>query len=87
MRINGTDHLLRLLTWPAALFIAYILLWYEQYKLTGNPGSTSLFTTLTDWLGFPGHEKAMRLGVATAELITSALIVLPGCWEGLARRR
>jgi hypothetical protein len=29
----------RLLTWPAALYIAGILLWYEQYKLTGNPDS------------------------------------------------
>jgi hypothetical protein len=32
----------RLLVWPAALYIAGILLWYEQYKLTGNPGSVWL---------------------------------------------
>ena len=27
----------RLLCWPAALWIAYELLWYEQFKLTGTP--------------------------------------------------
>jgi hypothetical protein len=77
MRSSSADRVLRLLTWPAALFIAGVLLWYEQYKLTGHPGSTSLFTTLTDWLGFSGHEKAMRLGVATCEIITSVLVLVP----------
>ncbi len=77
MNPTRLDRILRLLTWPAALYIAYILLWYEQYKLTGHPGSTSLFTTLTDWLGFPGHEKAMRLAVAIAEIVASVLVVLP----------
>ena len=77
MNATRLDRILRLLTWPAALYIAYILLWYEQYKLTGHPGSTSLFTTLTDWLGFPGQEKAMRLAVAIAEIIASILVVLP----------
>src|SRR5258708_22630629 len=71
------ERVLRWLTWPAALFIAAILLWYEQYKLTGNPGSVSLFTTLTDWLGFSGHEKAMRLGVAGAEIAASLLVLVP----------
>ena len=56
MRPMTTDRLLRSLTWPAALFIAGILLWQEHYKLTVHPGSTFLFTVLTDWLGFHGHE-------------------------------
>jgi hypothetical protein len=42
------DRVLRLLTWPAALWIAYIFLWYEQYKLLGHPGSVWLFETLSD---------------------------------------
>jgi hypothetical protein len=67
----------RLLTWPAALYIAGILLWYEQYKLTGNEGSVFLFTVLTDWLHLHGHEMAMRLSVATMEIIASALVLLP----------
>ena len=71
------DRILKLLTWPAALFIAYILLWYEQYKLTANPGSTYLFTVLTDWLGFHGHEKFMRIGVGSAELVASVLVLIP----------
>ena len=66
-----------LLTWAAALFIAGILLWYEQYKLTGNPGSVWLFTTLTDWLFLPGYEKPMRLGVASAEILASVLVIIP----------
>ena len=71
------DRLLRLLTWPAALFIAGILLWYEQYKLTGNPGSVWLFTTLSDWLHIRGYEKPFRLTVASAEIIASILVVIP----------
>ena len=67
----------RLLTWPAALFIAGILLWYEQYKLAGNPGSVMLFTTLSDWLWILGYEKPFRLAVASAEIVASVLVVIP----------
>ena len=52
------DRILRPLTWIAAIFIAGILLWYEQYKLTGNPGSVWLFTTLSDWLHIHGYYFA-----------------------------
>ena len=62
--------------WACALWIAYIFLWYLQYKFTGHPGSTELFTTLTDWLGFAGHEKAMRIGVGSAELVAAILVLI-----------
>jgi hypothetical protein len=68
---------MKLLTWPAALLIAGILLWYEQYKLTGNDGSVWLFTTLSNWLYLDGYEKPFRLGVATAEILASVLVVIP----------
>lgn len=71
------DRVLKLLAWPAALFIAYIFLWYEQYKLTGDPGSVELFTILTNGFGLNGYEKPVRLGVATAEITASILVVLP----------
>jgi uncharacterized membrane protein YphA (DoxX/SURF4 family) len=71
------DRTLKTLTWLAALYIAYVLLWYEQYKLTGNEGSVWLFTVLTDWLFLHGHEKAMRLTVAVAEITASVLVLLP----------
>lgn len=71
------QRILKFLTWPAALFIAGTLLWYEQYKLTANPGSVWLFTTLTDWLFLDGHEKAMRLAVASMEILASILVVIP----------
>ncbi len=71
------DRIHRLLTWPAALLIAGVLLWYEQYKLTGNPGSVELFTTITDWLHLGGYEKPLRLSVAIAEIIASVLVVIP----------
>jgi hypothetical protein len=67
----------RLLTWPAALYIAGILLWYEQYKLTGNPGSVWLFTVLSDWLFIDGYEKPFRLFVASLEIGASVLVVVP----------
>ena len=71
------DRIHRLLTWPAALLIAFIFLWYEQYKLTGNEGSVQLFTTLSNWLYLDGYEKPFRLSVATAEIIASILVVIP----------
>ncbi len=71
------DRILRLLTWPAALFIAGTLLWYEQYKLTGNEGSVYLFTILSDWLGIHGYEKPFRLFVAIMEIAASILVVVP----------
>jgi hypothetical protein len=63
--------------WTAAAYIAFIFLWYEQYKLFGHPGSVALFTTLTDWAGFPGYEKVMRLGVGICEIIASVLVLIP----------
>jgi len=71
------ERVLYWLTWPAALWIAYIFLWYEQYKLTGHPGSVWLFQTLADWLFIGGYEKPFRLSVAIAEIAASVLVVLP----------
>jgi hypothetical protein len=63
--------------WLGALYMAFIFLWYEQYKLFGAEGSVDLFTTLTDWLGFHGHEKAMRIGVGSCEIIASLFVLTP----------
>jgi uncharacterized membrane protein YphA (DoxX/SURF4 family) len=71
------ERLLRLSTWPAAFYIAGTLLWYEQYKLTGNEGSVYLFTILSDWLHIHGYEKPFRLFVATLEIIASILVLVP----------
>ena len=71
------DRIHRLLTWPAAFYIAGILLWYEQYKLTGNPGSVWLFTVLSDWLHIHGYEKPFRLFVASMEIAASLLVLVP----------
>ena len=67
----------RLLSWPAALYIAGILPWYEQYKLTGNPGSVWLFMVLSDWLFLDGYEKPFRLVVASVEIAASVLVLIP----------
>ena len=72
---SGMDRVMKILTWPAALFVAGVLLWYEQFKLSGNAGSVELFTTLTDWLGLHGYEAWMRLGVAWAEIAASVLVI------------
>jgi uncharacterized membrane protein YphA (DoxX/SURF4 family) len=69
--------LLHLLCWPAAIWIAYELLWYEQFKLTGNEGSVYLFTILSDWLGTPGGEKPFRLFVASMEIAAAVLVLIP----------
>lgn len=72
-----TENLRNAACWTAAAYIAFIFLWYEQYKLFGHPGSVALFTTLTDWAGFPGYEKVMRLSVAICEIIAAILILVP----------
>ena len=68
---------LQLLPWLLAAFIAYIFVFYLQYKFTGHPGSVDLFTTLTDWLGFHGYEKVMRIGTGSFELLASILLFIP----------
>lgn len=62
------------LAWALAAWIAFVFVWYLQFKFTGDDGSVGLFTTLTDWLGLHGHEKVMRIGTGTAELIAAVLI-------------
>jgi len=63
--------------WAMAAYMAYIFVWYLQYKFTGDDGSVWLFTVLTDWLGFHGHEKIMRIGTGSAELLASILLFIP----------
>ena len=55
-------------------WIAFDFVWYLQFKFTGNDGSTWLFTILTDWLGFHGYEKVMRIGTGSAELLAAVLL-------------
>jgi hypothetical protein len=55
-------------------WIAFIFVWYLQFKFTGNDGSTWLFTVLTDWLGVHGYEKVMRIGTGSAELLAAILL-------------
>ena len=74
---KGRDTVLGAVAWALAAFIAYIFIYYLQFKFTGHPGSVDLFTTLTDWLGFHGHEKFMRVGTGAMELIASALLFIP----------
>lgn len=66
-----------LLPWALALWIAYVFIWYLQYKFTGHEGSVWLFTVLTDWLGFHGHEKFMRIATGAAELTAAILCLIP----------
>jgi uncharacterized membrane protein YphA (DoxX/SURF4 family) len=63
--------------WALAAYIAYIFIWYLQFKFTGDAGSVWLFTVLTDWLGLHGHEKIMRIGTGSAELLASLLLFIP----------
>jgi hypothetical protein len=72
------DIMSRLLDWVAAAisaWIAFVFVWYLQFKFTGDDGSVWLFTILTDWLGFHGYEKVMRIGTGSAELTASILLM------------
>ncbi|MBR0671515.1 DoxX family protein [Neoroseomonas soli] len=76
--MTRADRILRLLAWPAAIWIAYEFLWYEQYKLTGHPGSVNyIFQPLADWFGIPAYEKPFRLTVASLEIAAAALVLVP----------
>jgi uncharacterized membrane protein YphA (DoxX/SURF4 family) len=69
---------LRVLAWLAAGWIAWELLYYEQFKLTGNEGSIDgVFQPLANWFGIPAHEKPIRLGVAILEIVASVLVLIP----------
>jgi uncharacterized membrane protein YphA (DoxX/SURF4 family) len=84
--MTRTDRILRLLAWPAAIWIAYEFTWYQQYKLTAHPGSVDfIFQPLADWFGIPAYEKPFRLGVASMEILASILVLLPWTrpWGGL----
>lgn len=70
-------NVIRSLAGPLAGVIAFVYLWYLQYKFLGHEGSVQLFTTLTDWLHLHGHEKAMRIGVGSMELVASILLLVP----------
>lgn len=67
--------LARALPWGLALWVAYVFVWYLQYKFTGADGSVWLFTVLTDWMGLNGYEKPMRIGVGSAELLAAMLVL------------
>ena len=69
--------ILRWAPWVLAIWIAYVCIWYLQYKFTGHDGSAWLFTVITDWLGLEGYEKAMRIGVGSCELIAAILCLTP----------
>jgi len=75
--LSRPDRILRLLAWPAAIWIAYELTWYQQFKLTGNEGSVHLFTILSDWLGTPGGEQPFRLFVAILEIFCAVFVLIP----------
>ncbi len=74
----ATDRMLKWFAWLPALYAAQIMLWYEQFKLTGAEGSVMLFNTLADWLWISGYEQPFRLTVAIAELIASVLLINTG---------
>jgi uncharacterized membrane protein YphA (DoxX/SURF4 family) len=84
--MTRTDRILRLIAWLPALWIAYEFTWYQQYKLTGHPGSVDfIFQPLADWFGIPAHEKPIRLTVASMEILASLLVLVPltRAWGGL----
>ncbi len=66
--------MLNWIAWALAAWIAFVFLWYLQLKFTGNHDSVRLFTILSDWLGFHGYEKVMRIGVGAIELIITILL-------------
>jgi hypothetical protein len=68
------DRVLNWLSGALSAWIAFIFVWYLQFKFAGNDGSVWLFTILTDWLHFHGYEKVMRIGTGSAELLASILL-------------
>ena len=74
----GPGRAMHAVAWLAAGWIAWKLLRYEQFKLTGNQGSIDgVFQPLATWFGIPTHEKPIRLGVAIAEIAAAVLVLIP----------
>lgn len=74
---SRSDRIFYLLTWVAALYIAWVFLSNEQYKILGHPQAVWLFTLLTDWMHIAGHEKALRLFTASCEVLGAILVLIP----------
>lgn len=72
------------LSWLAAGWIAWELLYYEQFKLNGAEGSIEgVFRPLANWFGLPNHEPAVRWGVALLEIVAATLVInQPSRWVG-----
>jgi hypothetical protein len=74
---TGAEKVRRIVVWLLSTWIFYIFVWYLQYKFTGSYGSVYLFTILTDWLGFHGYEKVMRIGTGSTELVAAIMLFAP----------
>lgn len=72
------------LSWLCAGWIAWEFFYYEQFKLNGAEGSVEgVFQPLANWFGIPGHEPAVRWGVALLEIAAATLVInQPTRWFG-----
>ena len=63
-------------SWLAAGWIAWELLYYEQFKLTGAEGSIEgVFLPLARWIGAPAIEPQLRWGVGLLEIVAATLVI------------
>ncbi|WP_207541119.1 hypothetical protein [Sabulicella rubraurantiaca] len=64
------------LSWIAAGWIAWELLYYEQFKLNAAEGSVEgVFRPLAVWLGISAAEPQLRWGVALLEIAAVVLVL------------
>lgn len=85
--VHGWRHAARAkwaVSWLAAGWIAWELLYYEQFKLNGAEGSVQgVFQPLANWFGVPGHEPGVRWCVALLEIVAATLVInQPSRWFG-----
>lgn len=73
----SVSRILELLTWAAAIYIAYVFIPADIGKFGAKPFPVHLFTVLTDWLHLSGHEAQLRVFTASWEVVATVLILLP----------
>lgn len=71
------NRLKSVLPWIGPIYVAAIFLFTFPVKITGQPESLHIFSTVRDFLGFPPSEALIRYPVAIGEFISALLILIP----------
>jgi uncharacterized membrane protein YphA (DoxX/SURF4 family) len=66
-----------LILWALSLYIAVVFVQSLFFKFAGADESVFIFQTIEDWIGLSFFEPFLRNFIGAAELLCSALLLMP----------